>query len=109
MAITYVFNPFTGEFDAVDGTGSGSTADHNHTGTGDGGELTNDLHDGYIDLQAISTPSNPAVNIGRIFTRTSGSNIELVWRSVSGAECIICTIDNTAAPHVNRLPLNWIE
>jgi len=67
VATKYVFNVFTGNLDIV-------TGDHDHTEAGDGGVLTNDVHDGYSDYAAISTPSNPTQDTGRIFTRLDGSN-----------------------------------
>lgn len=56
---------------------------------------------------AVSTPSTPSVGSGVLFARTSGNNIELIFMSATGEECVICTNVNVA--HVNALPLNWIE
>jgi hypothetical protein len=85
----------------------GTVAAHDHTSADNSGVLTNDEHDGYTQMLAIATPSNPSANNIRIFPRVNGLNIELVMLSALGNECIICTLPNTA--HTNRLTLNWIE
>ena len=75
----------------------GVTLSHDHTAAAsDGGALTNDLHDGYLEIVAIGTPSNPPVNSWRFFSRINGTNIELVCRAPLGGECILCTKPNTA-------------
>lgn len=86
----------------------GSLASHNHTSAGgDGGVLTNDEHDGFLDIAESSTPSNPATNHGRLFCRANGSNIELVFISSQGTEYIICSLPDNV---VNaELQLNWVE
>lgn len=82
-------------------------ASHDHTGSSDGGVLTGDIHDSYSELIEVATPSNPAADRGRLFTRANGSNIELVFLSSQGLECIICTLaDNTVTA---ELQLNWVE
>lgn len=85
-------------------SGGGS---HNHTTADGSGVLTNDEHDGFQNLLAISTPSNPSLNNARLFPRLSGNNIQLVMLSATGQECVICTLVNVA--HVNTLALNLIE
>ena len=66
------------------------------------------LKDGFVGMAEISTPSTPSANNLRIFPRANGSNIELIALSSTGAECVICTLANGAAP-ANILTLNWIE
>lgn len=97
----------TGDSAADSVTIAGSTIDHNHTAGGDGGVLTNDLHDGYMQIAEIATPSSPPADSGRLFTRANGSTIELVFMSSQGIECIICSEpDNTVAM---ELQLDWVE
>jgi hypothetical protein len=97
----------TGDSTADSVTIAGTTIDHNHTAGGDGGILTNDLHDGYMQIAEIATPSSPPADSGRMFTRANGSNIELVFMSSQGIECIICSEpDNTVTA---ELQLNWVE
>jgi hypothetical protein len=44
------------------------TLDHNHTEAArDGGVLTNDVHDGYVEMSEIATPSTPAANRLRLY------------------------------------------
>jgi hypothetical protein len=60
-----------------------------------------------MELIEVATPSNPAVDRGRLFTRANGSNIELVFLSSQGVECIICSEpDNSVTA---ELQLNWVE
>jgi len=97
----------TGDATADSVTISGTTIDHNHTAGGDGGVLTGDVHDSYSELIEVATPSNPAADRGRLFARANGSNIELVFLSSQGIECIICSEpDNTVNA---ELQLNWVE
>jgi len=88
--------------------GGGSLSSHNHTSAGgDGGVLTNDEHDGFLDILEIATPANPATDHGRLFCRANGSNIELVFLSSQGAECVICSLPDNV---VNaELQLNLVE
>lgn len=58
-------------------------------------------------MPAIATPSAPALNSGNMFTRLSGNNIQLVFQSATGDECIVCSLVNVA--HTNKLTSNWIE
>ena len=67
--------------------------DHDHTATaGDGGELTNDEHDGYSEYDEIGTPSNPEQNSFRFFARASGDSIQIVVRSSQGQEKILALL-----------------
>ena len=77
------------------------------------GEATLDLTGdvtvaGFMGLAEIATPANPVQNKLRLFARANGTDIELVSLSSTGAECVICTLANGAAP-ANVLTLNWIE
>ncbi len=70
-----------------------SVGDHNHTSTsGDGGELTNDEHDGYSEYDEISTPDNPDQNSFRFFARAQGESIQVVVRSSTGQEEVLATL-----------------
>jgi hypothetical protein len=51
------------------GISGGVGSDHNHTAPGDGGILTNDRHDGYIQLDVVAAPS-----AGTDMVRVSGSD-----------------------------------
>lgn len=46
----------------------------------------------FLELKEVATPSNPASDHVRIFARANGSNIEIVGRSSTGAECVMCTL-----------------
>ncbi|KKN03770.1 hypothetical protein LCGC14_1104330 [marine sediment metagenome] len=63
---------------------------------------------GFMGLAEVATPANPAQNKLRLFARANGTDIELISLSSTGAECVICTLANGAAP-ANVLTLNWIE
>jgi hypothetical protein len=67
------------------------------------------IMDNFIEHEEIPTPANPALNNLRLFARASGTNIQLIALSSQGAECVICTLDDTAVAHTNTLTLNWIE
>ena len=67
------------------------------------------IKDNFIEHEEIPTPTNPALNFLRLFARASGTNIQLIALSSQGAECVICTLDDTAVAHTNTLTLNWIE
>lgn len=86
-------------------------ADHNHTGVGDGGVLTNDLHDGYMQVSEIADPSNPPQDSVRLYTRPSPSlgsgYTEILIRSSVGTECVMCTVLDFL--HANTLIFNDIE
>lgn len=103
----------SGYFLRTNGTGTlswasaGAGGAHDHTTADGSGVLTNDEHDGYMNVSAIATPSNPSVGAVRVFTRTNGNTIEVVARSATGDECIICTLINVA--HTNTLALNWTQ
>lgn len=60
--------------------------DHNHTAAGDGGVLTNDAHDGYMDLAAISVPSTPAADTLRLFARKVSARMLPKWIGPSGVD-----------------------
>lgn len=71
----------------------GGGGDHNHTSTaGDGGELTNDEHDGYSEYDEISTPTNPDQNSFRFFARAQGESIQVVVISSTGQEEVLATL-----------------
>jgi hypothetical protein len=67
------------------------------------------IMDNFIEHEEIPTPANPALNFLRLFARASGANIQLIALSSQGAECVICTLDDTAVAHTNILTLDWIE
>lgn len=60
--------------------------EHNHTGASDGGVLTNDSHDGYMDLSAISVPSAPGANTLRLFGRNVSGRMLPKWLGPSGVD-----------------------
>ncbi len=53
-------------------SGGGAPADHNHTGAGDGGALTNTVFDGYEEHRPIAAPAAPGTaGYQRHYLRTS--------------------------------------
>lgn len=62
-------------------------------------ELSEDLGslDGVFDIINRSSPGNPASGTGRLYTKVSGNNIQLIFRSATGVECTICDISQTGA------------
>ncbi|KKN84452.1 hypothetical protein LCGC14_0289140 [marine sediment metagenome] len=66
------------------------------------------LVQGYIQLEDMSTPSNPSFDDMHFFTRIAGGRIQFIGQGPTGEECVICDVSNTVAP-ANVLTLNWIE
>lgn len=46
----------------------GGLSDHDHTGSGDGGTLTNDTHDGFSEYTNIAEPAAPAATKLRLYS-----------------------------------------
>jgi hypothetical protein len=68
-------------------TGSGYTPiDHNHTGAGDGGVLTNDDHAGYSQYAEVSAPSTPAANRLRLYAKDKSGTSALYYKDDGGTE-----------------------
>lgn len=90
---------------------SAVTTDVIHEKTSAAGVIIDGLliKDNFIEHEEIPTPTNPALNNLRLFARASGANIQLIALSSQGAECVICTLDDTAVAHTNILTLDWIE
>jgi hypothetical protein len=63
---------------------------------------------GYLQLEDMATPTDPAADDMRFFVRVVGNRIHLIGQSMTGAECIICDLPNVVPP-ANTLALNWIE
>lgn len=59
-----------------------------------------------LDQRAIPDPGNPALNYMRLFVRETGGNLELVSRSPTGAECVLCSQPSGAG---GTLLFNGIE
>ena len=75
---------------------TGAPFDHDHNATDGSGELTNDEHDGYSEYDEIGTPTDPAQNSLRIFSRANGDSIEWVVRSSQGQEVVMATLLDAA-------------
>jgi hypothetical protein len=60
-----------------------------------------------VSFPEIATPDDPPTDCGTLFARASGANIQLIFKSSTGAECVICTLVDTV--HVNELQFNLIE
>ena len=58
-----------------------------------------------MELFKRSAPTVP-FNSFTIYAKASGSNIQLIGRSQTGAECVICTLADTV--YVNELQFNDI-
>lgn len=60
--------------------------EHSHTGTGDGGKLSNDVHDGYSVYEEIAAPSAPAANTLRLYAKDKAGVTELFYKNDAGTE-----------------------
>lgn len=59
---------------------------HDHT-TADGtGPLTNDEHDGYVQMSAIADPSAPSSGLGRLYFKNVANRIVPKWVGPSGLD-----------------------
>lgn len=61
-------------------------ADHDHTGAGDGGVLTGDVHDGFSEYAEIVAPANPAADSTRLYTRDDAGTSKMYYRRSDGTE-----------------------
>jgi hypothetical protein len=66
-----------------------SAHDHDSTGAGHGGILTNDAHDGYSQYDVITTPSTPAAGKGRVYFKTVSGASRFHYVSDDGQEFIV--------------------
>ena len=62
------------------------TLDHNHTASGDGGYLTNDVHDGYSVYEVIAAPSTPSAGSIRLYAKDKVGTAELFYKNSAGVE-----------------------
>lgn len=72
--------------------GGGTSADHDHTGTGDGGTLSNDKHDGYSEYLQIATPGTPTANSIRVYAKDKAGTATLYYIDEAGTEFELPTI-----------------
>lgn len=86
-------------------TAPGVLSDHDHTTTGDGGVLTNDVHDGYSELGEIGVPANPAADFVRVYAKDKGGTAELFYKNPSGAERDLST---AGGGFVNTRRIAWM-
>lgn len=64
-----------------------ATASHNHTATaGDGGVLTDDEHDGFIELVEIASPTAPAANKMRLYAKDVAGITKLYAKDSAGTD-----------------------
>jgi hypothetical protein len=75
------------------GGGGGGLIDHDHTGSGDGGNLTGALVDTYLEIvEQGADPAAPPVNRGRLYARDSGSGrTDPYWRGDGGSPVNLAT------------------
>jgi hypothetical protein len=59
---------------------------HDHSGAGDGGVLTNDVHDGYSEYQQMSAPASPAAGALRMYARSQAGIAKLFCLLSTGTE-----------------------
>jgi hypothetical protein len=74
----------------------GAPADHDHTGTGDGGKLTNPIFDGYLELAQLGgDPSAPggSSNILRIYAKDKSGTTTLYYITEGGTIYELPTLD----------------
>jgi hypothetical protein len=85
-------------WDSVEGTGT--PADHEHTGAGAGGVLTNDKHDGYSEYLQIATPSAPPSNSIRVYAKDKAGTATLYYTDEAANEFELPTLggSGTGAP-----------
>lgn len=76
----------------ADAYSAASLAQHDHTGSADGGVLTNDLHDGYSQYTQIATPSAPATNSIRIYAKDVSGTAKLHMMDEAGTEYELPTV-----------------
>lgn len=75
----------------------GGMSDHNHTSApGDGGILTDDEHDGFIDVGEIGAPAPPVADVARIFAADDGGTTKLYYERSDG------TIIEIGLGHIHR-------
>jgi hypothetical protein len=94
-------------WDSIEGTGS--PADHNHTGTGDGGVLTNPKFDGYIEVAQIGAdPTAPggSSNLLRIYAKDKDGVTTLYYITEGGVIYELPTIDSGGGGGGSGAPSN---
>jgi hypothetical protein len=68
--------------------------------------FTNDIHAGYVDVDAIAAPLFPSPGTARIYGKISGSNYQLILVTAAGVECVICDVAQSVDPIT--LAKNWV-
>jgi hypothetical protein len=77
-----------------------AAADHDHTGGGDGGVLTNDQHDGYSLYDEIADPGAPAANKLRVYAIDVGGTTGLQITDSAG-------VDTTIVARTRKVPMSF--
>lgn len=80
---------------------------HNHTGDTDGGALTNDLHDGYVEVATSAVPSTPAAGKMRVFAEDAGGVARLRAVHSTGSNLAffrdaVVRVKNTSGGTINK-------
>lgn len=80
---------------------------HNHTADNDGGALTNDLHDGYVEVATSATPATPAAGKMRVFAEDAGGVARLRAVHSTGSNLAffrdaVVRVKNTSGGTINK-------
>lgn len=80
---------------------------HNHTADADGGALTNDLHDGYIEVATSAAPGTPASGKVRIYAQDAAGVGRLRVVHSSGSDLAmfrdaVVRVKNTSGVTINK-------
>lgn len=80
---------------------------HNHTADNDGGALTNDLHDGYVEIATSTAPSTPAAGKMRIYAQDAAGVARLRALHSTGSDLAffrdaVVRVKNTSGGTINK-------
>lgn len=80
---------------------------HNHTADNDGGALTNDLHDGYVEIATSAVPSTPAAGKMRIYAQDAAGVARLRALHSTGSDLAffrdaVVRVKNTSGGTINK-------
>lgn len=86
---------------------------HNHTADADGGALTNDLHDGYIEVATSAAPGTPASGKVRIYAQDAAGVGRLRVVHSSGSDLAlfrdaVVRVKNTSGGTINKGEVAYI-
>lgn len=86
---------------------------HNHTADADGGALTNDLHDGYIEVATSAAPGTPASGKVRIYAQDAAGVGRLRVVHSSGSDLAmfrdaVVRVKNTSGVTINKGEIAYV-